>query len=184
MKKPTLIIFFILIKIIGLFIIAGILLTFLFPKSDFTKIELHGKLLDAAGKPIVQTPLIIYSGIFLDHYRNAQEAQTDQDGRFQVIFQKEYTITMLKSFFKIQQMAMPPFYFGVKLPSKLNSDKGNRNYYIVKVTKNSTTISAVGDSDRTLKKGEITEHLQIFTRITRQGPKWLIYAAIQEGFKS
>jgi hypothetical protein len=182
MQKPATIISYILIKIIGLFIIAGIILTFLFPKNDFTNIELHGKLLDAAGKPLAKNSLMIYSGISKGTYHNAQEARTNQNGLFQVAFQKKYTITMLKSFLKIEQMAGPPFYFGFKLSNDLNSSPviADENYYIVKVTKDLATISTIQSTNRAYDKGKAFRNFRIATRIIREGSKWLIYAVIRE----
>ena len=178
MKKASTMMLYILVKIVGLLIVAAILMTFLFPKNGFTNIVLNGTLLDENGKPLSQKILVIYSGITEAAYTNTEEVATDSAGRFSAAFQKQYTITMLKSFLKLKQMAWPPFYFGIKLsdPAKIDG-----HYFVVKVTQKATSFKVANERDGTFYKKEVSKDISVMAKLYPGPQGWVINAIIRDG---
>jgi hypothetical protein len=178
MKKASAMMLYILVKIVGLVIVAAILLTFLFPKKGYTDIMLQGKLMDAKGKPLSQKTLVFYSGITQGAYRKDEIISTDSAGRFSVAFQKQYTITMLKSYLKLKQTASPPFYFGLKLTNPTN----NGRYFIVEVTPKTAILkdAAVNESKQTFDQKDVSKDISIKTQLYREHQGWSINAVIRD----
>ena len=179
MQKASTMMLYIVVKILGLLIVAGILLTFLFPKERNTTIVVDGTLLNHSGEVMAQKPFVFYSGIYKGTCQYSQAVTTDKAGRFEAQFQKEYTITLLKTYLKLQQMADPPFYFAIRL----ENDDPTSPYYIIAVTPKTATIETFPGTKGAAPQSKISPELQVSANLKRQGANWVIQAVIRGNYQ-